>query len=237
LIERKRLKVKLSFPDELEKRARSRGMSEKSLGIEERSMNIIESEVGSHDYNTDQWHIVRRVIHATADFDFAKTGKIIFSKDAIEWAFQAFSEKGMILTDVEMVLSGINKRSLEKIGVKAVCNISDERVILESKNSNKTRSAVAMRNAISMIDNGIIAIGNAPTALLEVINMIRDASARPALIIGLPVGFVSAADSKAELMRTNIEYVTNLGRKGGSSAVSSIVNAMMLLYIEKFELK
>jgi precorrin-8X/cobalt-precorrin-8 methylmutase len=208
-------------------------MSEKSLSIEERSLNIVESEIGPHDYSLDEWLIVRRVIHATADFDFARSGKIVFTKNAIKSAFQSFSEKRIILTDVEMVRSGINKRSLEKIGVEAICNISDERVILESKNSNKTRSAVAMRNAISLIDNGILAIGNAPTALLEVINIIKDGSATPALIIGLPVGFVSASDSKAELMKTKIEYVTNLGRKGGSPAVSSIVNALMLLYLDK----
>lgn len=232
MIERRRSKVELSSRDG-EQRARSRGMSEKSLSIEERSMNIIESEIGPHDYNIDEWYLVRRVIHATADFDFAKSGKIVFSKNAIKGAFQAFSERRPILTDVEMVRSGINKRSLEKIGVEAICNISDERVILESKNSNRTRSAVAMRNAISLIDNGIVAIGNAPTALLEVINIIKDGSATPALIIGLPVGFVSAADSKAELRKIKIEYVTNLGRKGGSPAVSSIVNALMLLYLEK----
>lgn len=233
MIELKRSKVELSSRDDILIRARSRGMSEKSLGIEELSMNIIESEIGPHDYKKDEWYVVRRVIHATADFDFAKSGKIVFSKDAIEGAFQAFSERRPILTDVEMVRSGINKRSLEKIGVEAICNISAERVILESKNSNKTRSAIAMRNAISLIDNGIIAIGNAPTALLEVIHIIKDGSATPALIIGLPVGFVSAADSKAELMKTKIEYITNLGRKGGSPAVSSIVNALMLLYLEK----
>lgn len=233
MIERERLKVELSSPDNPEIRAGSRGMSEKSLSIEERSLNIVESEIGPHDYSLDEWLIVRRVIHATADFDFARSGKIVFTKNAIKSAFQSFSEKRVILTDVEMVRSGINKRSLEKIGVEAICNISDERVILESKNSNKTRSAVAMRNAISLIDHGILAIGNAPTALLEVINIIKDGSATPALIIGLPVGFVSASDSKAELMKTKIEYVTNLGRKGGSPAVSSIVNALMLLYLDK----
>ena len=209
-------------------------MSEKSLGIEDQSMRIIDSEVGTHKYNYLEWSIVRRVIHATADFDFAKSNGIIFSLNAIESAFQAFQKQQNIVTDVEMVLSGINKRSLGRIGIKALCNLSNEQVIEQAKTSEKTRSALAMRYSLPAISDGIVAIGNAPTALYEIISMIREDLVMPALIIGIPVGFVSAVESKAELVNTKCEYITNLGRKGGTPAVSSIVNALMLLYIEEF---
>jgi precorrin-8X/cobalt-precorrin-8 methylmutase len=209
-------------------------MSEKSLGIEDQSMRIIDSEVGTHKYNYLEWTIVRRVIHATADFDFAKSNGIIFSLNAIESAFQAFQKKQNIVTDVEMVLSGINKRSLGRIGIKALCNLSNEQVIEQAKTSEKTRSALAMRYSLPAISDGIVAIGNAPTALYEIISMIREDLVMPALIIGIPVGFVSAVESKAELVNTKCEYITNLGRKGGTPAVSSIVNALMLLYIDEF---
>jgi len=209
-------------------------MSEKSLGIEDQSMRIIDSEVGTHKYNYLEWSIVRRVIHATADFDFAKSNGIIFSLNAIESAFRAFQKKQNIVTDVEMVLSGINKRSLGRIGIKAMCNLSNEQVIGQAKTSEKTRSALAMRFSLPAISDSIVAIGNAPTALYEIINMIREDLVMPAIIIGIPVGFVSAVESKAELENTKCEYITNLGRKGGTPAVSSIVNALMLLYINEF---
>ncbi|MGA7008166.1 MAG: precorrin-8X methylmutase [Nitrososphaeraceae archaeon] len=220
--------------DDLKTRSRLREMSEKSLGIEDQSMRIIDSEVGTHKYNYLEWSIVRRVIHATADFDFAKSNGIIFSLNAIESAFQAFQKKQNIVTDVEMVLSGINKRSLGRIGIKALCNLSNEQVIEQAKTSEKTRSALAMRYSLPAISDGIVAIGNAPTALYEIISMIREDLVMPALIIGIPVGFVSAVESKAELVNTKCEYITNLGRKGGTPAVSSIVNALMLLYIDEF---
>ncbi len=209
-------------------------MSEKSLGIEEQSMRIIDSEIGPHKYNYTEWSIVRRVIHATADFDFAKSNSIIFSQNAIESAFQAFKRKRTIVTDVEMVLSGINKKSLGKIGIKALCNLSNEQVIERARTSDKTRTALAMRCSAPALSEGIAAVGNAPTALSEIISMIREDLVMPALIIGIPVGFVSAVESKAELARTKCEYITNLGRKGGTPVVSSVVNALMLLYIDKF---
>jgi precorrin-8X/cobalt-precorrin-8 methylmutase len=214
-------------------RAKSRDMSESSLGIEENSMKIIESEIGTHDYHELQWNIVRRVIHATADFDFAKPDRngIIFSANAVENAFKAFEKKGHIVVDVDMVQSGINKKSVAKIGTSLICNISNKEVIDISKNQNKTRSTVAMRYSSKGINGGIVVIGNAPTALYEVIHMINENAVKPALVIGIPVGFVSAAESKSDLLKTNVEFITNIGRKGGSSAASSIINALMLLYI------
>jgi precorrin-8X/cobalt-precorrin-8 methylmutase len=214
-------------------RAKSRDMSESSLRIEENSMKIIELEIGSHGYSELQWNVVRRVIHATADFDFAKPDKngIIFSTKSIENAFEAFKKKRHIVVDVDMVQSGINKKSVAKIGTNLICNISNKDVIDISKKENKTRSTMAMRYSSKEIDGGIVVVGNAPTALYEVIKMINENIVKPLLVIGLPVGFVSAAESKYELSRTNVAFITNTGRKGGSSAASSIINALMLLYI------
>jgi precorrin-8X/cobalt-precorrin-8 methylmutase len=219
------------------KRAKSRDMSESSLGIEENSMEIIESEIGTHGYNELQWKVVRRVIHATADFDFAKPDRngIIFSANAVEKAFKAFEKKGHIVVDVDMVQSGINKKSVAKIGTSIICNISNKEVIDISKNQNKTRSTVAMRYSSKEINGGIVVIGNAPTALYEVINMINENAVKPALVIGIPVGFVSAAESKSDLLKTNVEFITNIGRKGGSPTASSIINALMLLYISNLD--
>ena len=221
--------------DELKRtyRAKSRDMSEAALGIEENSMKIIESEIGIHGYTKSQWNIVRRVIHATADFDFAKPDKngIIFSTSAIENAFGAFKQRRHIVVDVDMVLSGINKKSVAKIGTNLICNISNKDVVEISKNQNKTRSTVAMRYSSKEIDGGIVVIGNAPTALYEVIKMVNEDAARPSLVIGIPVGFVSASESKLELSKANVEFITNIGRKGGSPAASSIINALMLMYI------
>ena len=214
-------------------RAKSRDMSESSLGIEENSMKIIELEIGTHSYSELQWNVVRRVIHATADFDFAKPDKnrIIFSTNAIENAFKAFKKKRHIVVDVDMVQSGINKKSVAKIGTSLICNISNKVVIDTSKKENKTRSTIAMRYSSKEIDGGIVVIGNAPTALYEVIKMINENVVNPLLVIGIPVGFVSAAESKSELSKTNVDFITNIGRKGGSPAASSIINALMLLYI------
>ena len=222
-----------SYHNQYSGNASGRAMSEKAFDIEKRSFEIIESEVGStsHQYNDNEWVIVRRVIHATADFDFAGNGKILFHTKAIESAFNALRKRCTIVTDVDMVLAAISKKSISDLGLKAVCYISDSSVAEQARTLGKTRSETAMRRAAEDMDGGIIAIGNAPTALYEVINMAREGIIKPALVIGMPVGFVSAVESKEELAKMNdLPFITNIGRKGGSSAVSSIVNAIMLLY-------
>ena len=213
--------------------AKGRDMSTRSFNIEKQSFDIIESEIGKHDYNEDQWVIVRRVIHATADFDFAKNCKIIFHPNAIESAFLAFSKQSYIVTDVEMVLHGINKKSLSTLNISGVCYINDPECIKDSKKFNKTRSELAIQKSMDKINNGIVVIGNAPTALYEVISLIKEKKLFPSLVIGIPVGFVSAVESKNELSTLDVPFITNKGRKGGSSAASSIINALLLLYIER----
>jgi precorrin-8X/cobalt-precorrin-8 methylmutase len=211
-----------------------RAMSERAFDIEKKSFDIIESEIGGHSYDEDQWVIVRRVIHATADFDFAKSGKILFQKRAIDSAFDALQKRCTIVTDVDMVLAAISKKSMADLGLKAVCYISNPTVAEQARKLGKTRSETAMRRAASDMDGGIVAIGNAPTALYEVISMIKEGITKPALVVGIPVGFVSATESKEELARMdNVPFITNSGRKGGSPVVSSILNALMLLYMSK----
>jgi precorrin-8X/cobalt-precorrin-8 methylmutase len=189
--------------------------------------------VDEHLYNNLEWSVVRRVIHATADFDFASSQGIIFGNDVFGSAFNAIKNKCSIVTDVEMVKVALNRTMLSNLGLRTVCNISNESVINESRTRNKTRSELAMRYSSSEMAGGIVAIGNAPTALYETIKMVKERTLVPALIIGVPVGFVSAAESKKELAVTKIPFITNIGRKGGSAVASSIVNAIMLLYQQK----
>ncbi len=207
----------------------SRGLSEKALGIENQSFKIIDEEIGEHNYSPIEWPIVRRVIHATADFDFARAAKIIFQNDALSSGFDAIRRGCTIVCDVDMVLSALNKKSLTRLGLDAVCHISDDTLVEMSRNMNKTRSQLAMRIASKEMNGGIVLIGNAPTALFETIKMINEGATKPSLVVGLPVGFVSALESKQALTQTAIPQITNKGRKGGSPVVSSIMNALMLL--------
>lgn len=208
----------------------NRGMSERAFDIEKKSFETIDDEVGDHDYNELEWDIVRRVIHATADFDFVSTSKIIFHKDALDSGFNAIKSKCTIITDVDMVLSALNKKSLSALGLRAVCHVSNKALVEMSRRLNKTRSEMAMRYAANEMNAGIVVIGNAPTALFEMIRMINEGATKPALVIGIPVGFVSAPESKEELSKTDIPFITNIGRKGGSAAATSIMNALMLLH-------
>jgi precorrin-8X/cobalt-precorrin-8 methylmutase len=208
-------------------------MSERAIDIEKLSFEIIDAEIGSHDYNELEWPIVRRVIHATADFDFARKGKIIFHNNPIDSAFNAIKNKCNIVTDVDMVLSALNKKSIADLGLKSACYISDKTLSDKARLYNKTRSEMAMRYAADEINGGIVAIGNAPTALYEIIKMVRENVTKPALIVGIPVGLVSASESKDELTKIDTPFISNVGRKGGSPAASSIVNAIMLLYKSK----
>jgi precorrin-8X/cobalt-precorrin-8 methylmutase len=209
-------------------------MSIKSFDIEKTSFEIIDKEVGMHNYDLNhEWNIVRRVIHATADFEFANKQKLLFNHEAIQSSFMAFQNKCNIITDVEMVRSGISKNSLKQLDLKCICNISDIDVINDAKKFNKTRAEIAMRNLAKEINGGIVVIGNAPTSLYEVLRMINENISIPSLVIGIPVGFVSAIESKIELSKSPIPNITNIGRKGGSSVACSIINALMLLYMHK----
>ncbi len=208
--------------------------TKKGQSIEDASMQMIEDEIGPHQYNEKEWPIVRRVIHSTADFDFAGKNKIIFHKDAIESAMSALRNGCSIIVDVNGVIGGLNKQNPKDFGNNIVCNISNPEIMELAKKEGKTRSQVSMRAATSDIDGGIVAIGNAPTALMEIIKMVKEGIVKPALIIGIPVGFICAAESKEELSKLEgAPFITNIGRKGGSSSASAIVNAIFKLIREK----
>ena len=204
--------------------------TKKGQSIEDASMQMIEDEVGPHDFNEIEWPIVRRVIHSTADFDFADKNKLIFHKDAIQSGMNALKNGCSIIVDVNGVIGGMNKQNPKDFGNDIVCNISKPEIMELAKKEGKTRSQVSMRAAVSDIEGGVVAIGNAPTALQEVIEMVREGIVRPALIIGIPVGFICAAESKKELSGLDqVPFITNIGRKGGSSSVSATINAIFKL--------
>lgn len=195
--------------------------------IEARSFQIIDEEIGEHSFTDEQYPIVRRVIHASADFDLGKS--LLFHPDAVRSGIEAIRSGRPVVADVQMVQVGINKRRLGKFGGEVRVYISDEDVIAEAKRLNTTRAIVAMRKAAKEAEGGIFAIGNAPTALLELIRLIKAGEASPGLVIGLPVGFVSAAESKEELAKLDVPFITNCGRKGGSTVTVAAVNALILL--------
>ena len=206
--------------------------TEKGQSIEDQSMEIIEKEIGSHQYDELEWPIVRRVIHATADFDFANDNKIIFHKDAIKRGINALRNGCNLIVDVNGVIGGLNKQNLNEFGNNTICNISNPIIVEEAKKYNKTRAQTSMRMAASEMNGGIVVIGNAPTALLEVIQMIQEGVTTPALIIGIPVGFVSSPESKEALQALDVPFITNKGRKGGSPCAAAIVNALFKLLRE-----
>jgi len=204
--------------------------TKKGQSIEDASMQMIEDEIGSHQYNEKEWPIVRRIIHSTADFDFADKNKLIFQKNAISSGMNALRNGCSIVVDVNGVIGGFNKQNPKDFGNNIICNISKPEIMDLAKKEGKTRSQVSMRAAISDIDGGVVVIGNAPTALIEVIKMVKEGIVKPALIVGIPVGFICAVESKEELAKLeDTPFITNLGRKGGSSSASAIINAIFKL--------
>ena len=201
----------------------------KGQSIEDESMKIIENEIGPHSYNEQEWPIVRRVIHSTADFDFARDNKIIFHKNAIKNGLKALKDGSSIVVDVNGIIGLLNKQNPKDFGNNVICNISEPSIMEAAKEAGKTRAQMSMRIAKEDMNGGIVVVGNAPTALLEVMVMIREGITKPALVIGIPVGFVSAVESKEELAKMDIPFITNLGRKGGSPCASAIVNAFYKL--------
>lgn len=195
--------------------------------IEGRSFEIINEEIGEHRFTDEQYSIVQRVIHASADFELGK--HMQFHPDAVQSGIYAIRSGKKIVADVQMIQAGINKARIEKFGCEVKVYISDPDVIEEAKRLDTTRAIIAMRKAAKEAEGGIFAIGNAPTALLELIRLVKEGEANPGLIIGMPVGFVSAAESKAELAKLNVPYITNIGRKGGSTVTVAALNAIAIL--------
>lgn len=199
--------------------------------IESKSFEIITEELGVHSFTPEQYPVVQRIIHASADFELGRN--IVFHPGAIEAGIAAILGGKKIVADVQMVQVGISKPRIQKFGGSVDVYISDPDVMEEAKRLNTTRAIISMRKAVREAEGGIYAIGNAPTALLELIRMVKEGEAKPGLIIGMPVGFVSAAESKDELRKLDIPFITNLGRKGGSTVVVAAVNALAIMAEKK----
>ena len=197
--------------------------------IEHDSFAVIDREVALHGYTPDQWPIVRRMIHANADFDF--NGMTDFHPQAVAAGVAAVLSHGTrVVADVEMICVGLSAPRLGHFGMATHQFISDADVIETAKAEGTTRAVQAMRKAhrLGQLDGAIVGIGNAPTALIEVIRLIREEGVKPALIVGMPVGFVSAAESKDLLMTlTDIPWLAIRGRKGGSTLVVAAIHALL----------
>ena len=199
--------------------------------IEKLSFEIIDREAGDHGFNQEKWPIVRRMIHTSADFEYINTIK--FSENAVQKGILAIQKGCRIFTDTNMARVGIRKKEIQQFGGSVNCLIANKDVAKKAKEDGTTRAFAAVDMACAQIKDGIYVVGNAPTALLRLIELIKEKKADPALIIGFPVGFVNAAESKDELMAQDFSYITNKGRKGGSNIAASIVNALAIMAAEQ----
>ena len=198
----------------------------KPQDIEKRSFEIITAELGERTFPAGIAEVVKRVIHTTADFDYADS--LAFSPDVISRAKAALAAGATVVTDTNMALSGVSKATLAKLGGKAVCLMADEQVASEAKARGVTRAVVSMEHAAKFEGPLIFAIGNAPTALIRLHELIEEGIVAPALVIGVPVGFVNVIESK-ELVIANCRapYIVARGRKGGSNVAAAICNALL----------
>lgn len=193
--------------------------------IEQRSFEIITQELGGRALDPLQEPIIKRVIHTTADFDYADS--LVFTPGVVELAHKLLQNGACIVTDTKMAMSGINQSALSKLGVEVYNFISDGDVAAEAKRRGVTRSAVAMEKAARLNRPTIFAIGNAPTALLRLYELMEQEGFRPALIIGVPVGFVNVVQAKELILSAAVPAIVARGRKGGSNVAAAIVNALM----------
>lgn len=195
--------------------------------IEKRSFEIISEELKEKNIilKAEQEMVTKRVIHTSADFDYADT--LTFSEDAVRKAKELIVQGADIVTDTNMALAGINKGILAKYGGEAHCYMAEKEVMEIAKESRSTRAAVSMQMAAKIEKPVIFAIGNAPTALLKLYEIIEEGIYRPAFIIGVPVGFVNVVQAKELILGTDIPYIINRGRKGGSNVAAAIVNALL----------
>lgn len=199
----------------------------KPRDIEKRSFEIITQELGDKKLIPGTELIVKRCIHTSADFDYAD--HLAFSEGVVEKAMQAIKDGACIVTDTQMAKSGINKRALARYGGEVYCFMSDADVAEIAKKNGSTRATASMDKAAAMDKKLIFAIGNAPTALVRLYELIEDGKLDPALIIGVPVGFVNVVQSKELIMEADVPYIVARGRKGGSNIAACIVNALLYM--------
>ncbi len=194
--------------------------------IERLSFSIIDREVPKpRPFEGDEWKVVRRMIHSTADFELLEL--VRFHPEAIQKGLEAIKKGCLIVTDTEMARSGIGRGRLRRWGCKIECLIGDERVRKEAEVKGTSRASAAVDLVSERINDGIYVIGNAPTALMRLLDLIEGGMCVPALVVGIPVGFVNASESKERLIaQTKVPYITVKGRKGGSALAASVVNAL-----------
>ena len=193
--------------------------------IEQRSFEIITQELGGRTFDPLEEPVIKRVIHTTADFEYADT--LVFSQGVIGQAHRLLMDGANIVTDTKMAMSGINKAALSKLGAKIYNFISDEDVAEAARRDGTTRSAAAMSKAARLEGETIFAIGNAPTALIRLYELMEQEQYRPGLIIGVPVGFVNVVQAKELILSADVPSIIARGRKGGSNVAAAIVNALM----------
>jgi precorrin-8X/cobalt-precorrin-8 methylmutase len=195
--------------------------------ITTKSFEIIRERLGRLDVTDEELEIIIRIAHTTGDVEFAKT--FLFSPGSIRLGVDALAGGANVITDVEMVRTGIRARLLEALGGRVLCFLNDPEVVEESRTAQSTRSALGMRKAAEAMAGGVVAVGNAPTALFELMEMVQSGAARPALIVGVPVGFVGALESKQDLSALDWAHITNLSERGGSTIAAAIVNGLLAL--------
>jgi precorrin-8X/cobalt-precorrin-8 methylmutase len=195
--------------------------------IEKRSFEIISQELNSRGIvlPEEEAMITKRVIHTSADFDYVKT--LTYSKDAVRIAKELILNGADIVTDTNMALAGINKKKLALYGGEVHCFMADENVARLAKERGTTRAAVSMEKAVGIAKPVIFAVGNAPTALIQLYEMMQNKNWKPAFVIGVPVGFVNVEAAKELIMQTDVPYIVNRGRKGGSNVAAAICNAII----------
>lgn len=201
--------------------------------IERRSFAIIEAELGETDISPENFPVARRVIHATADFDFARI--LHFSDGAVAAGVKALVDGRPIVTDTRMALAGINKPALARLGCAAHCHIADDDVATAAKAAGCTRSRAAMDKAVSLWGDAVYVVGNAPTALIRLCELMAAGAVRPGLVVGVPVGFVHVEESKELLVRSGAPCIASMGRKGGSTVAAAICNALLIMAEEAKE--
>ena len=193
--------------------------------IERASMAIIGREMGDWAGPAENLPVLKRVIHTTADFDFVRN--LLFSPKAVRLGREALRRGVTVVTDTAMAAAGIGKPAAARWGVSVVCRMADPDVRDEALRRGVTRAVVSMERAAAETPDAIFAIGNAPTALIRLCELIRDRTARPSLVVGVPVGFVNVVESKEMLVATDVPYIAAMGRKGGSPVASAVVNALL----------
>lgn len=198
--------------------------------IETRSFEIIDEEAGAHPFSELEWPVVRRIVHTTADFEFITN--TAFAPGALDSALTAIRNGAQVLCDTNMVVSGVSKPRLNAFGGSVVCHVADADVATEAKAAGITRSIVAMRKGVAE-GCTIFLIGNAPTALYELLALTKAGKVKPALVIGCPVGFVGAEESKEALFESDLPYIVCRGRKGGSAIAAAAFNALTILAQEE----